>query len=179
MLTCTGISDAVPHPTIPGHFVNFDCDLDASTDATALCPAGCDFTAKTCDLNAATDDSDECPAGCTDIAAHPATCPVNLRLEQRAECPETYGCEWDADRLARDEVLCEDAEDARCAVFYPLTKEECRLKIKDVIEDELTIIGTVCGIVALGMFVVMWLTWGAVTSLRSDAGDWDDWEGDE
>ena len=78
--------------------------------------------------------------------------------------------------------LCEEAGaavDFRCPVFYPLTQEECRLKIKDVIEDELTIIGTVCGIVAVGMFVVMWLTWGAVTSLRSDAGDWDDWEGDE
>ena len=199
VLTCTGTSDAVAqigipdlgevdangdplYPDIPGHFVNLPCDLDASTAPGALCPTGCDLTAKTCDLNAATDDSDECPAGCTDIAAHPATCPVNLRLEQRAECPETYGCEWQADRLARDEVLCEEAGatvDFRCPVFYPLSKEECRLKIKDVIEDELTIIGTVCGIVALGMFVVMWLTWGAVTSLRSDAGDWDDWEGDE
>lgn len=184
LLTCTGISDAVENSLIPGHFVNFVCDLDASTDATALCPAGCDFTAKACDLNPNTDGSAECPAGCTDIAAHPATCPVNLRADAagRAACPEAYGCEWREDRLARDEVLCEEAgaaADFRCPVFYPLSKEECRLKIKDVIEDELTIIGTVCGIVAVGMFVVMWLTWGAVTSLRSDAGDWDDWEGDE
>ena len=36
-------------------------------------------------------------------------------------------------------MLCEEAGatvDFRCPVFYPLSKEECRLKIKDVIEDE-------------------------------------------
>merc|ERR1711960_78097 len=44
------------------------CDLDASTDGSGACPAGCTDTAAstpTCDLDASTDGSAACPAGCT------------------------------------------------------------------------------------------------------------------
>ena len=45
------------------------CDLDATTDSTADCPAGCTYVAAvvpTCDLDASTDSIATCPAGCTE-----------------------------------------------------------------------------------------------------------------
>jgi hypothetical protein len=47
--------------------VAYICDLDAATDGSAACPAGCAYTpgaAPICDLDPATDGTSLCPSGC-------------------------------------------------------------------------------------------------------------------
>jgi hypothetical protein len=91
------------------------CDLNADTDGTADCPAGCTGVAfsaattctgastavQTCDLSADTDDTADCPAGCTVVAFSAATtctgastavqtCDLSADTDGTADCPS--GC---------------------------------------------------------------------------------------
>jgi hypothetical protein len=67
---CTGADD--------GTNTNTACTLNAAEDACNVEGGDCDFSAATtpvCDLDASTDGTDECPAGCTDVQAYtPVTC---------------------------------------------------------------------------------------------------------
>lgn len=65
--TCDGVADEVAATCTGSASGGKTCDLDPSTDGTALCPAGCDSTAAftpICDLDISTDGTDLCPAGC-------------------------------------------------------------------------------------------------------------------
>ena len=71
--SCTGTAEAVPAScTGTATSSGIICDLDAATNGTADCPAGCastDATTPTCDLDASTDGTADCVAGCTFHAA--------------------------------------------------------------------------------------------------------------
>jgi hypothetical protein len=81
------------------------CDLDAATDGSADCAAGCDFTdavpavfGPTCDLDAATDGSADCAEGCDSTAATctgtstdpTLTCDLDAATDDSVDCPD--GC---------------------------------------------------------------------------------------
>jgi hypothetical protein len=69
--TCTGT--AATTCTGTAFDESLTCDLDATTDGTADCPAGCDTSTPTCDLDALTDSTALCPTGCN-YAGTEASC---------------------------------------------------------------------------------------------------------
>jgi len=116
--SCTGTADAVATCTGTATDSSLTCDLDAATDSTAECPAGCTFVSRrgactgtataectgtatdsslTCDLDAATDSTAECPAGCVDnrctgIATEvAATCTADAYIPMCDLHPDTDG----------------------------------------------------------------------------------------
>lgn len=198
VLSCTGTATPLVYrsATRPGVFEQPDCDTDPSTDAWeegpyggpgpgGHCPLGCDKETKICDFDANTDGSAECPAGCEDLPSRQVVCPEMMSLSEDYNCPLVAeagtgsACLWDPRRYAEDEVRCADAADKRCPVYAPLPEEECRLKIKLAIEDQLTTVGIIAGILATGLFVVMYFTWETSVDMRGTAGDKNAWDGDE
>ena len=164
------------NPALPGHYLSgIVCDLDAATNPEAYgpgadCPIGCTIEYEACLASGgpfAAGDLPTCQPGCTPLAeGRTATCPENLLVTDRASCPEAQGCTWDPTRFAADPEQCPDAPSNRCAQYFPLSQLDCRTKIKSSIETQLTIIGWVAGAIALGVFIVMQLTWMKVGGIR-------------
>ena len=99
--TCTGEASEVA-ATCTGDATDgtSTCDLDAGTDGSAECPAGCTSTptsTPTCDLVAGTDGTAECPAGCTSSDAYTPACDIDAATAPlgTAACPA--GCTTTAD----------------------------------------------------------------------------------
>ena len=106
---CTGTADDVV-ATCTGTANNsaLTCDLDAGTDGSDACPAGCASSAAhtpTCDLDAGTDGSAACPTGCASSAAYTPTCDLDAGTDGSATCPS--GC----DDYARKQI-CTDVDGA-------------------------------------------------------------------
>jgi hypothetical protein len=199
VLTCTGTATAAayPSPTLPHQDMPVVCDTNSTTDAwpegpyglagpAGECPIGCDRTAKVCDLDASTDGSNACPAGCADLPERQAECTPNMLVTDEALCPTTTiggsGCTWDPERYAADPEMCPDADSNRCPVYAPLSHEECRLKIKTEIESNLSHIGMFAGVIAVGLFFIMYFTWAHMVAMKEAGGGGataEAWEGDE
>jgi hypothetical protein len=64
-------------------------------------------------------------------------------------------------------------------VYLPVPQEECRLRIKIAIEANLTTIGMIAGLLAVGLFVIMYFTWVHQSNMRSGGEDSEPYEGDE
>ena len=77
-LSCTGTALPIPESCSgTATDTTLTCDLDAGTDSSAACPAGCDHEAEyipACDLDASTDSTDACPIGCA--SAGSSICPA-------------------------------------------------------------------------------------------------------
>lgn len=193
VLSCTGTANALayPSPTRPDSYNTPACDTNNQTDAWpagpygaagpgGACPIGCDEVTQVCEFDA----NLGCPAGCENLPARTATCPENLLLSEGSKCPLTVvagtgaGCTWDPTRYAENVAQCPDAPN-RCPVYLPVPQEECRLRIKIAIEANLTTIGMIAGLLAVGLFVIMYFTWVHQSNMRSGGEDSEPYEGDE
>ena len=191
VLSCDGTANplAYPDPTRPDSYMNPTCDTNNQTDAWlaghygaagpgGACPIGCNKVTQPCQFDA----NGGCPAGCENLPARTATCPENLMLSERSKCPETVvvgtgnGCTWDPTRYAQNVAQCPD-EPNRCPVYLPVPQEECRLRVKVAIEANLTSIGMIAGVLAVGLFVLMYFTWVHTSNMRQ--GGEASYEGDE